>query len=414
MKNEANLGPPDVGLLTTVVLMVAFGVLLVFDASYAKTGGAKWAGYDVWYMVKRQVVYAIVGLCAMLIVSRIRLRWFLRMTAPVLILSMLMLIAVMIPGIGYKANGAYRWFKVGPISIQPSELAKLAVVLYLSGFLARRKDRIRGANSSWFTPVLTVAIVAGLIVLEPDMGTSIAVVAVAFGLWIASGALLKHVFALAVCVAVLAGLAVIMQPYRFDRITTWLDPWRDRYGDGYQVIHSLIALGTGGLTGVGPCEGREKFYLPAASTDFIFATVGEELGLLGCCVLLAAFLWFTYRGFEIARKCNSCYGNLLGVGVTSMVSLQALINVAVVSSSIPATGVPLPFISYGGSSLMSMLVATGILLALSRQTNVTLEERELNESDLDRWRDRRSRVPRHKYRTSATGSRSARKVAVRR
>jgi cell division protein FtsW len=193
-----------------------------------------------------------------------------------------------------------------------------------------------------------------------------------------------------------------------ERIWVWLNPWKDPYGDGYQVIHSLLALGTGGLTGVGLCEGREKLYIPAASTDFIFATLGEEAGLIGCIVLLAVFLLLTYRGLDIARRSKSTYGNLVAVGLSSIIGLQAIINVAVVSASIPATGVPLPFISYGGSSLISMMVAAGILLSVSRQVNVELEERDLYESSVDRRRNGRSHIPSNKRRGGSSRRRSSR------
>ncbi|MCL5102527.1 MAG: putative lipid II flippase FtsW [Armatimonadetes bacterium] len=413
-RKETWLVAPDGGLLGAVVLLLVAGVFLVFDASYAKVGDAKWANYDIWYMVKRQALYALVGIGVMFWVSKIKMKSLLKITLPLLVISVLMLAAVLAPGVGYRVNGADRWLKAGPISIQPSELAKVAVVLYLAGMLARRKMLVRRLSSRWIGPMCVIGVVTGLIFIEPDLGTAIAIVGTCFIMMFAAGAMKRHLLAIALGGGLLVSVAVIFEPYRLQRIWVWLDPWKDRYGDGYQIIHSLIALGTGGVGGVGLCEGREKLYLPAASTDFILATLGEEKGLIGCLILLGAFMFFVYRGLDVARRCKGSYGNLVAVGITSLVGLQAAINAAVVSASIPATGVPLPFISYGGSALVSMLAATGILLAISRQTNADIEEQDLYESSFDGWRDGRAHLPRHQHRPGSSKGRSRRGTAVRR
>ena len=408
MRKAAKLGPADVGILTSVVLLVTIGVLLVFDASYVKA-----ASHDVLYTAKRQILFAVVGLAAMMIISNVRLTTFIRITTPLLVITVILLIAVMIPGIGYKIYGARRWFNLGFMSIQPSEIAKLALVLYLAGIFAQRKMNVRNISANWLAPTGVVGVVAGLVFIEPDLGTTIAIVGTCFIMLVAAGALKRHIIALGGCGAGLVGLAVLAEPYRMDRIWVWLDPWKDRYGDGYQIIHSLIALGTGGIGGQGLCEGIEKHYLPAASTDFIYATLGEEVGLIGGIALLSLLLFFTYRGLDIGRRANSTYANLIAVGVTSMISMQALINIAVVSASIPATGVPLPFISYGGSSLVSMLIGTGVLLAVSRQVDVTLEGRDLYEGSDHGRGDRRPHISGNKRGSSSSGSRSKRGTAVR-
>ena len=409
MRKKAVLGPPDVGILASVLLLVTAGVLLVFDASYARTGDAKWANFDVWYMAKRQLAYAAIGLIAMFIVSRIRLTTLIKITTPLLVVAVSLLILVLVPGVGYKIYGARRWFKIGPISFQPSEIAKLALVFYLAGIFAQRKIYIRKLLSTdWLPPACVVGLIAGLVFLEPDLGTTIALVGTCFMMLVAAGAMKRHIFALGGCGAGLIGLAILAEPYRMDRIWVWLDPWKDRYGDGYQIIHSLIALGTGGIRGIGLCEGREKLYLPAASTDFIYATLGEEAGLIGGIALLSILLFFTYRGLDVGRRAKSSYANLVAVGVTSMISMQALINIAVVSASIPATGVPLPFISYGGSSLVSMLIGTGVLLAVSRQVDVTLEGRDLYESSDHGRGDRRPHISSSKRGTGASRRRRGR------
>jgi len=373
MRKQTKLGLMDVWVLGSVLVLLVMGVWLVFDASFAKTADAKWAGNDPWYFVKRQALFAAAGLFVMWLVSRIRLSKLLKITTPLLVMSVIMLIGVMVPGIGYRVNGALRWIKLGPISVQPSEIAKLALVLYLARLLAEQKNAVRRLDQRWLPPACIVGLISGLVFIEPDLGTAIAIVSVCFLMLFAAGARKIHLGGMLGLGTLFAIAAIKLEPYRMDRIRIWQHPWKYRYGDGYQVVHSLIALGTGGWHGVGLCEGREKTYIPAASTDFIFSTLAEELGLIGCLILLAAFIFFIYRGLDVARRSKSSYANLLAVGVTSMIGMQALINMAVVSASIPATGVPLPFISYGGSSLVLMLAGIGILLAVSRQTGEDME-----------------------------------------
>lgn len=410
-KQEA-LKPPDVYLMGIVLTLVGVGVLLVFDASYARMADAKWANNDIWYMAKRQLVYAAIGLLVMFAASRTRLTTLLKATVPLLVLSFLLLVAVLL--VGTEINGAKRWLKAGPVCFQPSELAKLALVLYLAGVLAQRKMRVRRMSMGWAAPLCVIATTLLLIFAEPDLGTTLALAGACFLMFYAAGAMKRHLFLAIGGVGGLCWLAVRMAPYRLERIRVWLDPWRDPYGEGYQIIHSLIALGTGGLRGVGLCEGREKLYIPAASTDFIFSTLGEEAGFVGGLLVLALFVLFVYRGLDIGRRCKSTYPNMVAVGVTSAVGLQALINIAVVSAAIPATGVPLPFVSYGGSSLVSMLAGVGILLAVSRQVNVTLDDREIYENSFDGWRDGRACLSGYKRSSSSARSRAGRGVAVRR
>ncbi|MEN6356053.1 MAG: putative lipid II flippase FtsW [Armatimonadota bacterium] len=414
MRKEAKLGVPDIGVLGAVIVLLIAGMLLVFDASYAKMGDAKWAHFDIWYMVKRQLIFAAAGLGLMFWAMRLRFSSFIKWTAPLLLISIALLVAVMVPGIGRKVNGACRWIPLGPLNLQPSEIAKVAIVMYLAGIFAKRKMLVRRISGNWAAPGMVVAVMAGLIFIEPDLGTAITIIATCFIMLYAAGAKKRHLLALATAGCGLAGLAVLFEPYRLQRIWVWLNPWKDPYGDGYQVIHSLLALGTGGLTGVGLCEGREKLYIPAASTDFIIATLGEEAGLIGCVLLLGAFLFLTYRGLDVARRSKSTYGNLLAVGLSSIIGMQAVINIAVVSASIPATGVPMPFISYGGSSLISMLVAAGLLLSVSRQVNVELEERELYENSIDGRGHRRSHISRNKRGSGSSRNRSGYRTTIRR
>lgn len=366
-KKAPQLGLLDLWVVAPVVALVVVGVWLVFDASYAKAADATWTGNDSWYFAKKQIISAMIGFGAMYVVSRIRVTTLSKWTVPLIVASVVLLVLVFIPPIGYKVNGAYRWIRLPFTNLQPSEIAKLAIVLYLAQFLSQGKRVVQNMDSRWLAPLFIVGVIALLILKEPDLGTTIAIALTCLAMLFAAGAKKWHIGAIVAVGAACAAVLVKLEPYRMERVKVWLDPWTYRYDDGYQIVHSLMALGTGGWHGVGLCEGREKLYIPAASTDFIFSTVGEEAGLIGCIVLLTAFVFFIYKGLDVAGKAKTVYSNLLAVGVTSMIGAQVLINVAVVTASIPATGVPLAFISYGGSSLILMLAGVGILLAVSRQ-----------------------------------------------
>lgn len=411
MKREDKLVRPDLYLLITVLVLLAIGVLLVFDASYAKAGDFQSMNFDVQYLVKRQAIYAGVGLLCMTIamfVSFDRLKW---LTLPVLGLGSLLLFVVLV--MGHVAHGARSWLTWGSFSVQPSEFVKLAIVLFLAGVLSRPKVFSRGQPRRWLVPAALCAALIGMIVLQHDLGTATLMTTVCFVMFFAAGAK-KCYLALTgiVALAMVAGMMYAM-PHCRARIRAWLDPWKYRYAEGYQTVHSLSGLGTGGLTGVGPCKGREKYYMPASSTDYIVSTLGEEAGIVGVLVLLSGFVFFSYRGLHIAHRSSSTYGALVATGMTALVSVQAIINVAVVTSAIPATGLPLPLISYGGSSLVASLMAVGVLLSTSRQVNVA-QEKEPSESSPNRRRNRRPHISGDKHRTSASGYRSASRAAVRR
>ncbi len=412
MRKKPKLRTQDVWLLGTVLVLVAVGVLLVFDASYSRTVDAKWANYDTWYFAKRQLIFAVVGILALLAVSHASLTRFLKVTLPVLIVAIALLILVLF--IGVTKNGACRWIDLGPISFQPSELAKIALVLYLAALLAQRKKMLNRLSARWIVPLGIIGLMSVLILAGRDLGTVIALVGTCFIMFFAAGAKKRHLVAAAGLGAALVWLMIKIEPYRMERVKTWLNPWRDPYGEGYQIIHSLIAHGTGGWFGVGLCEGREKTYLPAAATDFIFSTLAEEAGLIGALALLILFAVVVYRGLDIARRSKCTYANLLAVGATSVIGLPALITIAVASSAIPATGIPLPFISYGGSSLLFALIAAGALLAVSRQVDVNLEDRELYENSYHGWRDGRTHISRDKRRARDSQGKTRRRASVHR
>lgn len=368
-KAKAKPGLVDLWVFLPVFALVVIGVWLVFDASYAKAADFGWTNQDAWYFAKKQIVSALIGLAVMCVVSKVRIDALATLAKALVVVSIVLLVLVLVPGIGYMANHARRWFKFLGVTLQPSEIAKLALVIYLAGFLSQGKSVVRRIDSRWVMPAVAVGSISILILKEPDMGTTMAIILTCLAMLFAAGARKWHLASMMGVGTFLALVALKLEPYRMGRVDVWRAPWPHRYDNGYQIVHSLIALGTGGVFGVGLCEGREKLYIPAASTDFIFATVGEEAGLVGCLIVLALFLFFIYKGLDVARRARSPYANLLAVGVTSMIGLQALINVAVVSALIPATGVPLPFISYGGSSLILTLAGVGILLAVSRHSS---------------------------------------------
>lgn len=367
MKKSATRTHPglmDTAVLVPVILLVLMGIWLVYDSSFAKTVEAAWTNNDSWFYAKKQFVFALIGIVVMLIASRIPVVALQKISTPLMWFAVVSL--VLLYPFGTKVNGALRWYKFGPVTVQPSELAKLALVIYLAGFLAQGRKIVRKIDSQWTWPALGVLAVVGLVFKQPDMGTAIAMFGTCLVMWIAADGRKRDVLLLVMIIAVIAAIGVKMAPYRWDRVQVWLNPWEYRYDDGYQVVHSLIALGRGGVLGSGLCEGLEKLYLPATSTDFIFSTVGEETGLLGSLSVLALFIVFIYFGLRVAGRAQNIYSSLLAVGITSMIGIQACINVAVVSSLIPATGVTLPFVSYGGSSLIITMAGVGVLLAVSR------------------------------------------------
>jgi len=397
----ARIEPPDVWLLGVVVALVAVGVLLVFDASYARSADLSAYGHDTWYFAKRQLAYAAAGLVCMFLASIVPVEFLRKLSVVGLVISFALLIAVLVPGIGCKVNGSTSWIRVGPVSFQPSELAKLVLVLYLARALGRPNVFARRAERKWTSAFWIAAGIIMLVVAEKDLGTAVALSGIVFVMFAAAGAKKRWLTLSALAGAAAVWLLMCCVPHCKPRVEAYKDPWAHRYGKGYQIVHSLIGFGTGGLTGVGFCEGRVKSYIPAASTDYIYATVAEETGLVGSLVLLGMFVLFALRGFGVARKCSSAYASLVASGITSAVSMQAVINMAVATNSIPATGLPLPFISYGGSSMVISLTGVGVLLSVSRQVRVELENEASDEDSPYGRRYGRAHIPGRQRGTSA-------------
>ena len=359
---------PDFVIFFAVICLLGFGVVMVYSASAVSA----YVNFnDSYYFLKRQIVWAALGLAAMLMAMNIDYRVWRSLAVPLMILTIILLILVLIPGLGKVVNGARRWLGFGSFFIQPSEIAKLALVLFCSTTLAVTQEKIKSFMRGVAPQLLVLLLVFGLILKQPDLGTALVIAGTVFLLLFAAGAKVSHLASLgAVGIAGIA-VAIFTEPYRMRRIMAFSDPWSDPLNSGYHIIQSLYALGSGGLFGVGLGRSREKFlYLPEPHTDFIFAILGEELGFIGTAAVLILFFLLLWRGLRIAMSAPDIYGSMLATGITSVIILQATMNIAVVTASMPVTGIPLPFISFGGSALVFTLTGVGILLNISRYVNL--------------------------------------------
>jgi cell division protein FtsW len=351
-------------LLTATLCLLALGAVMVFSASSTtrvlQDGGLS----DSAFYLKRTLMFGAVGLVIMHLTARHGLQAVRKLTPAILAICFFLLVAVL--GIGTTVNGASRWIGSGFLQIQPSEIAKVALVLYGADLLARKPRRARSIEG--FMPFLVVAGAACvLIMLEPDMGTTMVLTFAVGATLVAAGARPRDLGLIALCIGALALLMTIVEPYRMARLTGFLNPGADAAGAGFQAAQAKIALGSGGLFGVGVGNGVQKaFYLPEAHTDMISAVIGEELGLVGIVGVVGLFAMFGYAGLKIAQKAKDTYGRLLVAGLTSLVLVQATINLFAVMGLAPLTGVPLPFVSYGNSSLMTTLFAVGLILNVAR------------------------------------------------
>lgn len=402
---------PDWWLLTTALALLFLGVFVVFDASYPRAGQAISTGQDMFFYLKRQAMWAVLALGALGLGMRLkywRLRpWWLALT----VIAAVLLVAVLIPGIGIVVNGSRRWLGAGQARFQPSEFAKIALVIFLAAYGAARraaiKDPVHGLG-----PALGVMGVLGALIAHEDLGTAVSMLFTGFLMVHMAGARKRHLALLVLIGGVLFSGFVLHKQYRRERVTAFVNPFSEKayHGAGYQPAHSLIALGSGGWGGNGIGLGRQKFfYLPAEHTDYIFATIGEEMGLIGTLGLLGAFVLLVVRGLTIAHRTRDRFGSLLAAGLTSMIGVQALMNVAVVTSSVPATGVPLPFISYGGSSLLFAMLAIGMILNVSQYPTVVAAEEPKREPST---RSTRSRQPGNAAAIAGTHRRRDRRAPV--
>lgn len=379
----------DPWLMLAFLALMCLGILMVYSASIAES----YTYYgSPFYIFEREVVWVVLGFGALAAAVHIHYRRLERVALPFFGLTLVMLFLVLAPHIGHVSHGASRWFSLGAgVTIEPSEVVKLALIVYMASWLTSKGERVRDFKACFVPFSLIVGLVAFLIVRQPDLGTTIVVSATMLSLLFISGADMKHILLAGAGASAIAWTLAHSSSYRYDRLTAFMNPWADPSGTGYHTVQVLLALGSGGLFGRGLGNSIQKDVLPAPHTDSILAVIGEEWGLIGTVLVLLLYIVIAYRGLRIAMNAPDDFGRLLAAGITSWITLQALMNFAVITSSVPFTGVPLPFISYGGTSLIITMAGMGILLNISRHGSGEARARQVS---IDGRGDRRTRVPR--------------------
>lgn len=355
----------DYALFISVLLISTFGIIMIYSASYV------WAEYkfqDPFKFVKNQGIFFLLGIFFMIMISKIPFSFFKKHCKKFFLFCIVLLIAVLIPGIGTVRNGSRSWFGIGSFGIQPSEFTKLAMILFTANYLTKHEKEMKKFKKG-ILPILGLTLfIFFLIMLQPDFGTGVILVMAIMGMLFVGGVPISFFLKLgAIGVIGIVGL-ILAAPYRLTRILSFLNPWKDPLGSGFQIIQSLYAIGPGGLFGYGFLNSRQKhFYLPEPQTDFIFSIISEEFGFMGILIVASLFLLIIYRGFTIARNSSELFPKYVAFGITFQIAFQAILNLMVVVGLIPVTGVTLPFLSYGGSSLLITLCGIGILLNISRK-----------------------------------------------
>ncbi|KFA90578.1 putative lipid II flippase FtsW [Archangium violaceum] len=350
-------------LLCAVLSLVSLGLVMVYSASAVmaqdKLG-------DSLYFLNRQLVAAGMGVVAMAVGMKVGWRRLARLAYPLLLVTLVLLVLVLIPGIGTTAGGARRWIRFPGFGLQPAEVAKVAWVVYLSYSLAKKREKVASFSVGFLPHLMLCGLLVGLCMLQPDFGSSVLLVFLLFALLFAAGTKLSYLVGSVLLALPLAYAAIASSPYRMKRVLAFLDPWAHRHDIGYQVAESLMSIGSGGLTGLGLGDGRQKlFFLPEAHTDFIFAIIGEELGLVGVVLLVSLYGIVIWRGIRASLAAPEAFGTYLGLGLTSIIAFQATVNMCVAMGLLPTKGLTLPFVSYGGTSLVVLMGAAGVLLSLS-------------------------------------------------
>ena len=353
-----------INLFLVTSILLAIGTVMIYSSSsafaYESYGSSA-------YFLKRHIIFMFIGLIAAVSLMSFDYGKLKNYAKPFLIFSILLLIAVFIPGIGRSAGGARRWIKLGSISFQPSEIAKMALVFYAADVLSRKQSEIKDFLYGFLPLMIALGVCISLILLEPDLGTAVALTFLIIIMAFIAGVDIKQLLAMIVPGLIAMIGLIATKPYRIKRIMAFWNPWNDPRGSGFQIIQSMVAMGTGGFFGVGLAHSKQKlFYLPEAHTDFIFSIIGEELGLIGTLGIVILFAIFIWLGFRIAYSARDLYGQFLAFGLVTMLALQVIINIAAVTGSIPTKGMPLPFISYGGTSLVYSLASVGLLLNIAK------------------------------------------------
>ncbi|WP_449602276.1 putative lipid II flippase FtsW [Paenibacillus sp. Marseille-Q9583] len=382
-------GTPDFQLLILTLLLVGFGLVMVFSASSSLTLASSKFSNDPLYFMKRQMIWIVLGIVVMFTAMNIHYSKFKKWYVPIFIITVILLLFV---AFSERINGAKSWLSIGKLGIQPTELAKISIILYLSALITKKGERFRDFRTGYIPVMVIVGIVAGLIMMQPDLGSCLILVATSGLVIYAGGASMKHILG-SIALLVL-GVGIVMgakaaidslapasekvvanQDYKKGRIQAFIDPYQDPEGEGYNIIQSLTALGQGGVSGSGFGKSIQKLdYLKYPYTDFIFPVIGEEFGFVGTALFLMLYLYFIWRGILIALRCKDPFGTLVGIGIMGLIAIQAFVNIGGVTKTIPLTGVTLPFISYGGSSLLVSMLSMGIMLSISRETNLPAKE----------------------------------------
>ncbi|NBD14222.1 putative lipid II flippase FtsW [Corallococcus silvisoli] len=382
MKTSAPAAPVrfDPILLCAVLALVSLGLVMTYSASAVlaqdKLG-------DSLYFLKRQLSAAGLGLVAMAVAMKLGWRKLARLAYPLLLVAIVLLVAVAIPGIGTTAGGARRWIRLPGFSLQPAEIAKFAWLVYLSYSLAKKREKVATFSIGFLPHLALCGILVLLCMLQPDFGSSVLLVFMLFVLLFAAGTKLSYLVGSVLLALPLAFVAIATSPYRMKRILAFLDPWAHRHDVGYQVAESLMSIGSGGITGLGLGDGRQKlFFLPEAHTDFIFSILGEELGLIGVGLLVALYGIVLWRGIRASLAAGETFGTYLGLGISSIIAFQATVNMCVAMGLLPTKGLTLPFVSYGGTSLVVLMGSAGVLLSLSANTQGASRPVRAGSSDL--------------------------------
>ncbi len=351
-------------LLMTTVLLICVGVVMIFSASSIYS----WENYkDPAFFLKRHIIFLMLGIMVAFLIMCLDYRKLKQYSKPLLACSLILLVLVLVPGLGREVGGARRWFRFKFFSFQPSELASLALIIYMADFISRKKNVINNFWQGFLPAMMVLGLTVGMIIIQPDLGTTLALVILVFIMFFLAGLRLSYLLYMGLVSLPMLFILVFSVPYRRARIFAFLNPWADPKGSGFQIIQSQVALGSGGFFGLGPGHSLQKlFYLPAAHTDFVFSIIGEELGLLGTLAIIILFIIFIHQGYKIARNAPDTFGHFLALGLILMLALKAAINIGVSCGLLPTKGLPLPFISYGGSSFIFDLIYVGLLLNIAR------------------------------------------------
>ena len=364
----------DFTLMISILLLVFIGIIMVFSSSWPDGLYKMNNGY---YFLKKQLIAATLGLISMVFLMNFNYKNYFKLSRIILALSVISGLLILSP-LGFETKGARRWIDLGFTTFMPSDLIKIGSIIFFAAFLAKHKDNIKDFKKGFLPAMAFVGLMSGLIMIQKDLGTTATLAISLVIMFFIAGSSLKHL-SLVGAIGLALGSFAMFQPfstnrYRYKRFTTFLDPFADKTGAGWQVVQSLYALGSGGLFGLGLGKSRQKFfYIPEPYNDFIFAIIGEELGFVGCATVILLYTILIWRGIKIALHARDFFGCLLAVGITSIITVQSLIHIAVVTSSMPTTGIPLPFVSYGGTSLIIYMAMAGILLNISRYTEQELK-----------------------------------------